>query len=155
MFRYRYWRYVNLKIPIYRLSVNYCVIPIAGFKRYFKSNTALSIITFGNKKTKFIITEGRFCYFAACSVVIIDAHSVVIIAAYRVFNRQHSVGTCHINICENLFLSSFSSSICLPKNTSKTDDIPVFNGILITMYRYSVFGIPNLPKSRYQKGVIF
>ena len=45
------------------LSVFHCVIPFAGLKHYFKSNLhCLYIITFINKKTKFIITEGRFSY---------------------------------------------------------------------------------------------
>ena len=56
----------NSKIPIQYTDFWYfCyMIPIAGLKRYFKSKLlCLYIITFRTKKTKFIITEGRFYYF--------------------------------------------------------------------------------------------
>ena len=76
----------NSKIPIYQLSVFYFVIPIATvgtsgpnvvghgplctsvtdcrIDTRFQVKAALPIITFRNKKTKFIITvtEEQFCY---------------------------------------------------------------------------------------------
>ena len=51
--------------------------------------------------------------------------------------------------CQSLFLSAFRSSICFLKNTPKAGDIPVFTDILIPIYRYSVFAIPNLSISNY------
>ena len=52
----------NSKIPIDRTFGILLRDTVCRIETLFQVKTALSIITFINKKTKFIITEGRFCY---------------------------------------------------------------------------------------------
>ena len=52
----------NSKIPIYRTFGISLHDTVCQIKTLFQVKTALSTITFINKKTKFIITEGRFSY---------------------------------------------------------------------------------------------
>ena len=52
----------NSKIPIYRTFGISLRDTVCRIQTLLQVKPALSIITFINKKTKFIITEGRFSY---------------------------------------------------------------------------------------------